>query len=365
MNQQLTSKLIFLCIVWIAPLHLMAQDEHALIEGACDKLSSAIEDLFHDEEIEKTIALKPVVTLPSLDSSGGTAVLFFLERSLEERGFKIKKDAEHSLDGLIRQTTDKEFPNHDYQSSAIRLAIQVSKSDGTSLAEPEIKIFGDEVLRICGHSISFPDTQIDKKIRMEAIRSQLLKPELQIEKNEAKIGDLFGVQVGLIDGDSNFESLEHSLDKKGRAIVNTDHETRYAIRLINNAEFDAAVNVYFDGLSVFANSDENKFEAVHVPSRSSLVILGWLGTDEFPEFKAENDLLKQADNPKLDVSMFTATFRACWPTKSAQPEDDYPSDPGYRTSTGMKRLLNPADRDEDLERFIGRKRAMITVRVKR
>ena len=77
---------------------------------------------------------------------------------------------------------------------------------------------------------------------------------------------------------------------EGQAFVKIDRDEIYAVRLINDADYEVAVRLTIDGISMFAFSevknpetDLPKYNYVVVPAKSSVTATGWHRTDEISD----------------------------------------------------------------------------------
>ena len=137
-----------------------------------------------------------------------------------------------------------------------------------------------------------------------------------------------------------------------------------AVRIINEADHEAAVTLSIDGLNMFTfREDKNdKAEHVIVAPHSAADILGWYRDDKTSNVFQVVDLPPHPDskllkNPAL-IGAITVTFAACWEKDNQKPKDE----PSTRQATEIQ-LGAPIDAPyQSVKRCFGVQRAAVTVR---
>jgi hypothetical protein len=124
--------------------------------------------------------------------------------------------------------------------------------------------------------------------------------------------------------------------KEGLAFVGISREEVYAVRLRNEADYDVAVDLRIDGLSMFSFSAERDpktgqpaYRYVVVPKGRSVLIRGWfVTTDDSDEFLVTSYPKSAAAelNSTANLGTITALFHAAWP-KKGQPPAGEPKNP--------------------------------------
>jgi hypothetical protein len=174
-------------------------------------------------------------------------------------------------------------------------------------------------------------------------------------------------------------------EKDGLAFVPIQRGESYAVRLINDSELEAAVQLRIDGLSMFAfskqrqpdkdargrdnpNKGEPLYSVVIVPSKSSAVIPGWYinseKTDRFlvTEFARSGAALLK---PTGGIGTINATFQAAWEKDADPPKDE----PGKKRGVGSGDATGRGPRIEkkyqEVQRELGVIRDAISVRYTR
>ena len=148
----------------------------------------------------------------------------------------------------------------------------------------------------------------------------------------------------------------------------------YAVRLINDSNLDAAVQLSIDGLSMFAFSQlrhkdgsqkgEPLYTTVIVPATKSAIIAGWHVSNDKTDKFLMTEYAKSAAatlNHTSNLGTITATFQAAWPEGSPAPADE----PGKRRGgTGDATGFGPRIdvKYEEVKRNLGVIRDTVSVR---
>lgn len=171
-------------------------------------------------------------------------------------------------------------------------------------------------------------------------------------------------------------------DEDGLAFVKIDRGHVYGVRLVNDADFDAAVSLTIDGLSMYVACDkedpgtkaklrDDQGRPLHnfviVRKNSKAFVRGWFinmrDTDEFLVTEYAKSFAAQFPQSAGRVGVITACFHAAVPKGQAFPAGE-PNDPTPLTQSadgtgGGARVHSPYDL---VERKIGLLRAAVSVR---
>jgi hypothetical protein len=174
-------------------------------------------------------------------------------------------------------------------------------------------------------------------------------------------------------------------DKDGLAFVPIRRGESYAVRLVNDSDLEAAVQLRIDGLSMFAFSElrqpdtvaggkpnprkgEPLYSVVIVGPKSSAVIPGWhvnnKKSDSFlvTEFaKSGAALLKPAGG----IGTISATFQAAWEKDKLPPADEPGKKRGVGSGDATGRGPEVAKEYQEVQRELGVIRDVISVRYTR
>jgi hypothetical protein len=207
----------------------------------------------------------------------------------------------------------------------------------------------------------------DLKARREKFLDSVNAPKVHLDDTRvfAAPNSPYGVEV-LVNG-----RPRKPVNDNGFAFVPIRRNERYAVRLINNSDLDAAVTLTIDGLSLFAFSDHPNYSQVIVPAKRSGVIEGWHRTNASSDAFEVTTYAKGAAAQLLPNSArlgtITASFAAAWPKNTRPPEDELfarlAANRGEKLATGRGPEVKAEFRE--VERHVGAVRACVSVRYTR
>jgi len=163
-------------------------------------------------------------------------------------------------------------------------------------------------------------------------------------------------------------------NEEGYAFVPIQREQVYGVVLVNDADFDAGVQLRIDGLSMYSFSDAEfrdktgkpVYTYVNVQAKKSVIIRGWHVTnDQSDEFKVTEYAKSAAAELKstAPTGTITATFHAAWDPKG-NPPDDEPKNPNDSSlsadATGRGARFD--QKFVEVDRKVGVARAVVSVR---
>ena len=177
--------------------------------------------------------------------------------------------------------------------------------------------------------------------RDREIRRKLVKPSFFTKGNvlRSEQRSPFGIELQVNKKGRRPQNI------KGKAFLPLTRNDVYTVKIVNDAEFDVAVTLKIDGLSMFTFSElrqpkqlpdgkpnpaagEPRFGCVIVKRKSSAVIPGWhIDNEQSDQFVITSYARSAAAalNHHQDIGLITATFQAAW------EGDDAPKDePGRR-----------------------------------
>lgn len=144
----------------------------------------------------------------------------------------------------------------------------------------------------------------------------------------------------------------------------------YAVRVYNNSEYDAAVRLLIDGLSVFTFSDirdpktgRPKYNVYIVGKGDSPILKGWHKTNNHVESFLVTGYADSAAarlGHTQDLGTITVTFAAAWPRGTNPPPDEFIAKSGGGNATGFG---PPQEHKvQEVQMDIGRVRASLSIR---
>jgi hypothetical protein len=214
------------------------------------------------------------------------------------------------------------------------------------------------------------------KEQKQEVKRAVDKPEAHVDGTTIRTaeGSPFAIEVLVRGADGKYTPRTPEKKENGQlAFVGLDRNDVYAVRLINDAAFEAAVSLHVDGLSMFAFSEKDpstgrpRFGQLLVPGGGkSVLVEGWhLKGNEWDRFKVVGYGEKIQDKPEdnaASIGQITASFHAAWKKGGAPPAGEpKENSQGVRTTRGERyyQEIEPAERE------VGLLRAAVTVRYSR
>jgi hypothetical protein len=157
--------------------------------------------------------------------------------------------------------------------------------------------------------------------------------------------------------------------REGLAIASIKRDQTYDVRLINDADYDAAVTLTIDGLSMFAFSevvDKEKqplYRRVIVPKHTAAIIKGGTlpKTDTFKVVEYSRSAASQMSASLSSIGTITASFALCWEPGRNPPKDEMITLGADSTGRGPR----VDDSYTEVRRDFGKIREVIPVRYTR
>ena len=233
-----------------------------------------------------------------------------------------------------------------------------------------------EVGEILGLTVEYPAgaTPGERLLALKSAVDDRPKPSVKDGVVRASADGRFGVEV-LVKRGGKWVPVEPKAEK-GEAVAPLRRDDVYAVRLVNDADFEAAVAVRIDGLSVFAASSDTDtktglpvYQHLLVPKGRAVVVEGWhAGGNDWNEFLVtsfDKSLAKELKSPGK-VGTITASFHAAWKKGDAPPAGEPKTADEYAQSadaTGKGNRFVQEVKPE--ERQLGALRGTISVRYNR
>jgi hypothetical protein len=332
------------------------------LNRALGKLSELVKQ-FLDTEGETAVALNQFTAPARLAANASSGIRKTLESELKKRAILVKNSARLEINGHYRQIEGPVRRNAmvqiigrvvDQNSGQLQKEYSLDVDDLTSIAS------------LVGATMNVPLETLREE-RESAIREGLQKPRAHVVSTRISAGPKSKFAIEILVGPSRGGALRArpATEKDGQAYMNIQTSERYAIKLINDAPFDAAVTLTIDGLSLFAFSDNPEYSFVIVPERSSAEITGWYRTNEKAEQFVVTEYSKAAAATRLlvpskELGVITACFAAAWPAGGKPPRDE--GKDGRSAGRGTGRGPITSTDFAEVERTTGRLRAAISVR---
>jgi hypothetical protein len=203
----------------------------------------------------------------------------------------------------------------------------------------------------------------DLRVRLERPRVNILGTRVQADRRSR-----YAIAIEI--KASGRHLPRPSREEDGRAFVAIQRGEAFGVRLINDADHDAAVELTLDGLSMFAFSDNKNYHHIIVPRHSNVLIKGWHRNNRVSDKFLITDYAKSAvaellANPD-QIGTITTTFAAAWNPEEGPPADETAQvrdlfNPGPAVGRGSP-VLTPF---KEVKREFGRIREVVSVRYRK
>jgi hypothetical protein len=311
-------------------------------------------------------------------SSSGPSVAQTLREELQRVGVTVKAGARCEIKGSYGAVADRKSGR-----MAGRIRTRLVDQTGKVLAELDRAVFGDvTVPTLLGLTARLPTDGSSNEERVKArdavLRQAVEKPRAFVDGGRvaAAARSPYAVEILVAAQSGGDYEARAARDDAGMAFVPIRRGEVYAVRLINDSDVEAAVNLSVDGLSMFAFSDLKDPEsglprcsAVLVPAKGSALVKGWQRTAEASEEFVVTEYSKSAAaelKSTANVGTITACFSACWPRGSKPPAgepDSASEDSRGGDATGRGAKIDT--KFEEVQRLFGVVRDTISVRYTR
>jgi hypothetical protein len=301
----------------------------------------------------------------ALATSAGPGIAQRLIAELQLLKIEVRPEASFGVAGKYTDAIDKES-----DSLGIALYVWVEDRRGEEVYRKGRIVHGDaDLVALLGRTLDLPPGG-DRKERDAAITESIDKPKVTIADKRVKSNtdSPFAMEV-LVGGE-----VRAPEDRNGLAFVPIQRDEVYAIRLTNNADFEVAVRLSIDGLSMFAFSEvkkdngEPRYFCLIVPPHKSVIVPGWHISNkqsdsfqvvEFSRSAAASKLIKNS----ASIGTITAVFAACWEKDKDPPEGEprvYAKNTRSADATGRGPQVDKGY--TEVERAFGADRTSITIR---
>lgn len=306
---------IVLAIGLSALLAARANAEDLALDDGIAKLAAGVVETLRAEGGELAIVVGDFRGVPRLKAAGGPGLQQRLAAALQALKVVVRDGAPYQLVGEFATEEAQAHEADRFQSLALRLQATVLDAKDKELKSFKIRIFGDAPLQFVGGTASLPPTKDGEASsqREQAKIDAVAKPVAALEGAEtrAHAESPFGVEVAVHEAGKITPRQPRLQD--GRAFVDLEKGEEYVVRLRNRADFEVAVTLTIDGLSMFAFSEEGNFGSqVLVPPGRFVEIPGWYVTREKTDRFQIGGYAQSAAAAKLlpasSVGVITATF---------------------------------------------------------
>jgi hypothetical protein len=361
------------------------------LRGVLRELAAEIKKALKGEGAASSIALGEFTGPATFPTSAGPSIKQVLIEELKKEGVTVEETAKFGVTGSYSRT-EKEATNPDDARIGKKvLAVKLKASLVDSFDNPvgnftfTRTIPGEATfLELIPVPVSLPPDGTELQ-RDKDLRDAFKAPKINIKGSEIRsdANRPYALEI-LVEG-----KPREAKEKKGLAFVPIQRGEAYTVRLINNDDLEAAVQLRIDGLSMFTfselrqpdqirdgkgglidnpNKGEPRYSVVIVAPKSKADIPGWhvnnKKSDSFlvTEFaKSGAALLK----PTGDIGTISATFQKAWDKNADPPRDEPGKKRGVGSGDATGRGPEVAKEYKEVQRELGVIRDSISVRYTR
>jgi len=332
-----------------------------------------------DGEQEETIAVGDFSGPGNFPTASGPEIRQILTEELEKRKVAVKIRAKFGVKGAYSQAELPAANADDARIGKKVLGVRLTASVVDSFDKPlgnlnfERLIHGEAtILELMPVDVSLPakgrEVERDAELRKAYVKPS---PVLQGSVVRGKSGQ-YGMEI-LVQAQPRPAVIKDDL-----AFVEIQRGESYAVRLINDSDVEAAVQLRIDGLSMFAFSEirfqegprrgQPRYTVVFVPAHKSFVVPGWhVNNDKSDQFLVTQYAESAAARLQqtADIGTLSAVFQAAWEQGSTPPADEPGKNrgPGSGDATGFGQRVD--QKYKEVKRELGVIRDSISVRYTR
>jgi hypothetical protein len=307
---------------------------------------------------------------PELASSGGPGIAQTLKAELEKLGISVSRSAQVAVKGEYRIATDPKT-----NMTVLAILARLTDRSGKELVELQSRAVYDltTITGVTGVTMVAPvntppkerEAAIDqalKTIQKPSVKGTLIAAS---ENSRYAIEILVGPDPGAGTPDlSNYRPRAATIDRDNLAFLTIGRGEVYAVRAINNSNYDAGMTLMIDGLNMFTFSEIKSYEFAVIPAGSDGIIMGWHRNNEVSDAFQVSEYSKSAVFKAMpnssSIGTINVSFKAAWPKDKPRPEDEFP--PGARDDTATARGAEVKAKYTEVVRDYGKLRESISVR---
>ena len=286
-------------------------------------VAEAIDQYLKDKDLGDAIAVGAFTASTPIPASAGPALQKSLAEELAKRKLRVDGKARVEVKGDYFKVEDADTR----RLSVLVKARLVDRNKGAELVVFDQAILGDAVIAsLLGLDVVLPPKG-DSTARDDRLRRSVEDPQVHVAGTRVAAAPKspYAVEILVKSGDRYVARAPEERD--GLAFVPLRRDEVYAVRLINDSPYDAAVALTVDGLNMFAFSENPAYRnlgKVLVPPGGA-TIYGWHLTDDKTSlFKVMSYAQSAAAELRsgVNIGTITASFAAAWPANAGAPPDE-------------------------------------------
>jgi hypothetical protein len=329
-----------------------------------------------DSQQESAIAIGQFTGPANYPSSSGPGIAQMLSEELTKLGIQVKQRAKLGIRGeYYPMEINAEAPAFG-KEMAVQLKGAVEDGFGKVVADFSFKLTvkgESNFVEMMGVPVSL--VKHNPEGRAKDIRNSYDNPKVYKTGTRISAGPNSPYAIEILVAKKPCDVH----DNDGLAYIKLDRGDTYAVRLINDSPYEAAVRLSIDGLSMFTFSEIRQpdylagnapnpkkgqplYNVVLVPKKGKVDIVGWHRNNKVSDQFLITEYAKSAAASiyhKTGIGTITATFAAAWPTTDAPPKDEPPKSRDPNATGFGDRVQAPF---VEVQRTVGAIRASVSVR---
>lgn len=222
----------------------------------------------------------------------------------------------------------------------------------------------EDIVQLLGTTTELHPEDRDED-RHRDLKKNILHPTLHVDGHRCSASAKSPYQIEvLIHGKAAPVRVDNGL-----GFVNINRGEIYAVRLHNNSDYDAAVRLTIDGLSVFTFSDirepdgSPKYNFYIVPKHRFVELRGWHRNNQRVDsflVTSYGESAAASINHTQNIGTITAAFSAAWAKDGTRPHDEDFTSKGAGNATGFGPPVTEVV--QEVKREVGRLRSSVSLR---
>jgi hypothetical protein len=353
------------CLLLLALLALTITTRPACAAGGLGedlaRVAEAIDQYLKDKGLGDRIAVGAFTASTAIPASAGPAIQKTLADELAKRKLRVDPKARVEVKGDYLKVED---PGSERLSVLVKARL-LDRRKGDELVVFSQQVLGDAVIAsLLGLDVAL-SPKGDNEVRDGQLRKSIENPKVALAETRVSAGPKspYGIEV-LVKKDGRYVARTPE-EKGGLAFVPIRRDEVYAVHVINDSPYDAAVSLTVDGLNMFTFSENPAYRnlgKVLVPPNGA-TLYGWHLTDQQTSLFQVTSYANSAEAAVLrsgvTVGTITATFAAAWQEDAAPPPDE-PTGRAAVDATGRGPITEV--HYESAQRRFGVVRAAVSVR---
>jgi hypothetical protein len=264
--------------------------------------------------------------------SHGPGISLHLKRELALRDIKVDGKARYLVEGEYIDNIDKKSRRVFIELSCRMIDRQMGNAVLAGFS-PRRGFFGEEALidfLTPAAVVLDPAATPQQAEESFVAQSDSEKPLVHVQGNKIFASDKreYGVEI-LVKKGAGYVARKPEV-KDGHIYVALQKDEPFAVRLVNDSEYEAAATIQIDGLNVFSFSDlvreGNAAPRWMVAKKKETTVPGWpirSGlSHEFLVTEYAKSAVAELNAADSHVGVITVTFSAAWPKDGAAPKDE-------------------------------------------